>query len=118
MSLADLPLPLGDSSIDDRALLRLYVDERSQQAFAELVARHASWIRSACKRALRDRELADDATQAVFMILARKAALLSENTRVSGWLYRTTRFVVSDIRKREMRHRRRQTMAVQAAIER
>jgi RNA polymerase sigma factor (sigma-70 family) len=103
---------------DDLALLRLYAEEGNEQAFAELVSRHAEWIRSACRRSLRDKDLADDATQTVFTILARKASLLPDGTRVSGWLYRTTKFVVSDLRKREMRHRRRYNMAMRAAIER
>jgi RNA polymerase sigma factor (sigma-70 family) len=118
MSLADLPITNRDRAADDMALLRQYVDEESQDAFAGLVDRHASWIHASARRALRTRDLADDATQTVFVILARKAPTIAPNVRVSGWLYHTTRFVISDLRKRATRHRRRHDAIMQAALER
>lgn len=118
MSLADLPITNRDRAVDDMALLRQYVDEDSQDAFSALLDRHASWIHASARRALRTRDLADDATQTVFVILARKAPSISPNVRVSGWLYHTTRFVISDLRKRSMRHRRRHDLIMRAALER
>ncbi|MBC8104966.1 MAG: sigma-70 family RNA polymerase sigma factor, partial [Anaerolineae bacterium] len=86
-----MPITTRDRAADDMALLRQYVDEDSQDAFTALLDRHASWIHASARRALRTRDLADDATQTVFVILARKAPSIAPNVRVSGWLYHTTR---------------------------
>ena len=59
------------------------------------------WVYAACKRGLRDRHLAEDAAQAVFLTLARRAKSISPKVRLSGWLFKTTRFAVADARKRE-----------------
>src|SRR5947207_7541498 len=92
-------------------LLRLYAQEGDERAFSTLVSRHMSWVYSACCRGLKDRHLAEDAAQAVFLTLARRAKSISPKVRLSGWLFKTTRFAVADARKREGRHQRRQEVA-------
>src|SRR3989440_8940127 len=98
-------------------LLRLYAENGDEGAFSKLVSRHMSWVYSACCRGLKDRHLAEDAAQAVFLILARRAKTISTKVRLSGWLFKTTRFAVADARKRETRHQRRQEVAMQRATE-
>jgi RNA polymerase sigma factor (sigma-70 family) len=98
-------------------LLRLYAEGGDERAFATLVSRHKSWVYSACCRGLRDRHLAEDAAQAVFLTLARRAKSISPKVRLSGWLFKTTRFAVADARKRESRHQRRQEVAMARATE-
>src|SRR5947207_13336745 len=98
-------------------LLRLYAQEGDERAFSTLVSRHMSWVYSACCRGLKDRHLAEDAAQAVFLTLARRAKSISPKVRLSGWLFKTTRFAVADARKREMRHARRQEVAMARASE-
>ena len=66
---------------DDLALLRQYARDNSEAAFAELVARHINLVYSVALRQVRDPHLAGEITQAVFIILARKAGSLT-----SGWL--------------------------------
>ena len=90
-----------DAQADDMALLRRYVDLGSQDAFNRLVSRHLSWVHATCRKGLRDRHMAEDAAQAVFIILARRAASITEQTRLSGWLFNTARFVVKDARKQQ-----------------
>ncbi len=102
---------VADSHADDMRLLRRYVEIGSQKAFAELTGRHLPWIYAMCRRTLRDKHLAEDASQAVFVLLARRAGTLSEQTRVAGWLFNTTRFVLKDVRKSEGRYQRRQGVA-------
>src|SRR5579862_4294258 len=77
---------------DDMDLVREYARGKSEAAFADLVSRHVNLVYSVAFRQVRDPHLAEEITQTVFIILARKAATLSPKTVVSGWLYRTTRY--------------------------
>jgi DNA-directed RNA polymerase specialized sigma24 family protein len=77
---------------NDIALLREYAGRNSESAFADLVHRHINLVYSVALRFTGNCEDAQDATQAVFIILARKAATLNQRTILTGWLYETTRF--------------------------
>src|SRR6266699_3200089 len=106
-ALQQLDLKLVDpaqSAEDDMRLLRLYAEQSDEGAFSKLVSRHMGWVYSACCRGLKDRHLAEDAAQAVFLTLARRAKTISPKLLLSGWLLKTTRFAVADARKRETRH--------------
>jgi RNA polymerase sigma factor (sigma-70 family) len=103
---------------DDMALVQAYAAEQSEAAFATIVSRHVGLVHSAALRQLRDEHLAQDVTQAVFVILARKAGSLSPDTVLSGWLYRTALFACADVRRREARRQQREQEALmQASIE-
>jgi len=67
---------------DDIALLHEYARNNSEAAFAELVSRHVNLVYSVALRSVRDPLMAEEVTQAVFIILARKADSLS-----GGWLH-------------------------------
>jgi RNA polymerase sigma factor (sigma-70 family) len=94
----------------DHQLLRAYADDGSQAAFGELVTRHIDLVYSAARRQLGGGavHLADDVTQAVFMILAQKARghAIGERVVLAGWLYTTTRHAAANARKIEARRRR------------
>ena len=94
--------------MDDAILLGRYVETGCQDSFQAIVARHGGWIYSLALRAVRDRHLAEDVTQAVFIILARKAPAIREGTPLSGWLFKAARFAVSDALKRRTRMRNRE----------
>lgn len=103
---------------DDIALLREYTNNQSEQAFETVVARHVNLVYSAALRQVRDPYLAEEITQVVFILLARKAQSLSGKVVVSGWLYRTVNYVAADARKAEVRRARREQEAmIQSGIE-
>jgi RNA polymerase sigma factor (sigma-70 family) len=79
-------------AMDDMALLRNYAAHNSEAAFATLVSRWISFVYSAALRQVRDPHLAEEVTQAVFIILAKKAGAIGDKTILSGWLFKTTRF--------------------------
>ena len=91
---------------DDLKLVGEYAADRSEIAFTTLVKRYTHFVYSAALRQMRDPHLAEEVTQTVFILLARKAATLSSQTILSGWLYRTTHFVSLSVQKREARRRR------------
>jgi RNA polymerase sigma factor (sigma-70 family) len=77
----------------DRELLARYITFRDEDAFAALVDRHGPLVRGICLRMLRDPHLADDAFQATFLLLARKARTLVNADAVGSWLFGVARRV-------------------------
>ena len=97
--------------MDDMALLREYATSRSEDAFAELVSRRIHFVHSAALRQVRDPHLAEEVTQAVFVILAQKARKISDKTVLAGWLFRTTRFAALAQTRAEAKRRQREAEA-------
>jgi len=96
---------------DDMELVRQYAASQSESAFATLVSRHAGLVYSAALRQVGDPQLAKEITQAVFIILARKAGALDDKTILSGWLYRAACYTARSARKQEQRRQHREQEA-------
>ncbi len=93
---------------DDLTLLREYARYNSEDAFAALVSRHVNLVYSVALRQVRDPSLAEEITQAVFIILARKAGSLGDKTILPGWLCRTARYVAANALKIQYRRQQRE----------
>jgi len=91
---------------DDVELLSTYLQHDDESAFSRFVERHGQWIYAATRRRLGADDLADDATQAVFMVLAEKARELTESRKgsLSPWLFHVMHFTCARLRREQQRH--------------
>jgi RNA polymerase sigma factor (sigma-70 family) len=91
----------------DAALLARFARGGDESAFAELVRRHGPAVLGVCRRVLRDGHAAEDAFQATFLLLARKAGSLHQPERLANWLYgvayRTAMKLRSSLARRQTR---------------
>jgi RNA polymerase sigma factor (sigma-70 family) len=99
------------AEIDDIALLREYALHNSERAFSTLVSRHIDLVYSAALRQVGNHHNAEEITQAVFVILARKARSLNPETVLPGWLFRTARLTAANHLRTEIRRARREQEA-------
>ena len=104
-NLSEMVTRLGGSKSPDADLLARFADARDEAAFAELVRRHGGLVFGVCKRVTGNHHLAEDAFQAVFVVLAAKAASLRPRSAVAAWLYGVA--FRTSLRARTMADRRR-----------
>jgi RNA polymerase sigma factor (sigma-70 family) len=98
--------------MSDSDLLRQFVEDRSERAFAELVRRRIDFVYSAALRQLAgDTHRAQDVTQEVFIALARKGRSLLHHPELLGWFYSATHFAAVNAIRREQRRRQREEEA-------
>jgi RNA polymerase sigma factor (sigma-70 family) len=82
-----LSIPAALASADDSALLARFAHEHDHDAFAALVAGHGPMVHNVCRRLLGNAHAAEDAFQAAFLVLARKAGGLRPGASVTAWLH-------------------------------
>src|SRR6185312_10807267 len=99
------------SQLTDHELLVDFARSESEDAFAEIVARYVNLVYSTALRSTGNAHQAEEITQAVFIILTRKAAALPSRVVLSGWLYQTTRFTAANFLKAEIRRQQREQEA-------
>ncbi len=97
----------------DQELLAEYAASQSEAAFAELVRRHTGLVWASALRQVGNQTVAEEITQAVFIVLARKASSLTREVALTGWLFRATRYAALDAQKTEGRRQRRELEAAQ-----
>lgn len=91
----------------DRDLLERFA-AGDESAFAALVNRHAGMVHGVCRRVLPTVQDAEDACQATFLVLARKAGSMSWHASVAGWLYGTARRIAAKANRSAQRRTKRE----------
>lgn len=93
----------------DGQLLESFIAQRDESAFASLLRRHGPMVRSLCLRVLGNVHDADDAFQAAFLVLVRKASSVRPREAVGNWLYGVAYRTALEVRKRRARRQARET---------
>ncbi len=105
------------SGLSDARLLEQFTAHRDEAAFDCLMARHGPLVWSVCRSVLTDPHDVEDAFQASFLILVRKAHSLRVDESLCGWLYRVSYRVAQEARaQRDVRRRRERAVADRVAI--
>jgi RNA polymerase sigma factor (sigma-70 family) len=105
----NLSSPPAPARISDAELLSAYGTTGAEAFFSQIVDRHSGMVYSACLRILTDPHAAEDAAQATFLVLTKRAASLPRQTVLSGWLYLTAQNTANAIKRaaqRRTRHER------------
>src|SRR5438445_234787 len=103
---------LSDSgSRTDGQLLECYLDKRDEAAFEVLVRRHGAMVLGVCERVLQNRHDAEDAFQASFFVLVRKAASIVPREAVGNWLYGVAYRTALEARTAKARRRQKEMEA-------
>src|SRR5262249_16707348 len=90
--------------VSDADLLRSFLSGRDEAAFEALLRRHGPMVLGVCRRVLRNEADAEDAFQATFLVLVRKAATIRPRGMVGNWLYGVAH--TTALKARAMRTRR------------
>jgi RNA polymerase sigma factor (sigma-70 family) len=104
------------AALPDRLLVEQFLTGRSEAAFSELVRRHGPMVLGVCRSLLHQEQDAEDAFQATFLVLARKADSIRQHDAVGSWLhgvaYQVARNLLASIRRRRHHEQRTPAMSV------
>src|SRR5262245_30985437 len=110
----------ADHGKSDVELIRRFVETHDESAFEALVRRHGPLVQGVCRRILGDAHNAEDAFQAVFLVLVRKSASIRQPELLANWLYGVAYRIARKARigalRRQTRERRAGKMATQARL--
>jgi RNA polymerase sigma factor (sigma-70 family) len=100
------------AELPDADLLARFAQQRDEAAFTVLVRRHGAMVLAVCRRVVRDGHAAEDAFQATFLVLARKAGSLSHPELLGHWLYGVAYRTAMKARREAAKRRAHETQAV------
>jgi RNA polymerase sigma factor (sigma-70 family) len=98
---------LLDAETLDGELVRRFLTDRDEAAFAALVERHGAMVLAACRRALRDEHDAEDVCQATFLVLARSAGTVRQRSSLASWLHGVALRLARKLKRSDARRRAR-----------
>jgi RNA polymerase sigma-70 factor (ECF subfamily) len=101
--------------LDDKNLLERFVVEGDDSAFAALVARHGPMVLGVCRRVLREEHDVEDAFQATFLVLVRRAGTIREASLLGHWIYGVAYRVAVRARANAVRRRGRERVGIEEA---
>src|SRR5262249_11754976 len=107
---------VGESMPGDRERIERLAGSDREAALAELLRRHGAMVERTALRRVGDPHLAEDIRQGVFLVLTHKAAELTREGSIAGWLYRTTLLAARDTVKTETRRRIRERKAAKTMV--
>src|SRR5271168_3314957 len=111
-AMQDVAGPSSQSEPTDERLLRDYVASQDAGAFAAIVRRHGGVVSGVCRRVLGREQDVEDAFQATFLVLVRKAPSLTRPNLLGNWLYGVAYRTASKIRTANIRQRTREAPMV------
>jgi RNA polymerase sigma factor (sigma-70 family) len=100
----------------DAQLMERFVTAHDEEAFAAMVRRHGGMVLGVCRRLLRHSQDAEDACQAVFLILARKANAIRKRDSLGSWLHGVARRVARRLRQQLSRQQQREARLVEEVV--
>src|SRR5262245_40632264 len=92
------------AELSDADLLERFCRDRDEAAFAVLLERHGPLVLRICGQLLHDRDAVEDAFQATFLVLARRAASIRKSTSLTAWLHGVACRTARRLRERARRH--------------
>src|SRR5262249_48531537 len=110
--LRKIALAQDNGHITDGQLLERFLGQRDETAFEAILQRHGPMVLGVCRRVLRNCDDADDAFQATFLSLIRKAATIRHGNSLAGWLHRAAFRAALEARTVRRRRRERQVIAM------
>jgi len=109
-------IPLLDD-LTDTDLLQLFAADRNEVAFAALVRRYGPLVLGVCRRVLHHDYDTEDAFQATFLVLARKAGTIHKHESLYSWLYKVAYRIALRVRSGKAKRRARELLAIQHLAE-